>query len=125
MDALRAMAQHAKGAVVLAEGDARGAIQALRSAQEVWQRIGAPYVSARVRLLVARAIRALGDEDSAALELDAASNVFVQLGAAPDMRAAAAMTACGDRDRPVRHGYAWAERPRTPGSRPRRLGEDQ
>jgi DNA-binding NarL/FixJ family response regulator len=93
MDVLKAMAQHAKGAVALAEGDARGAIQALRSAQEVWQRIGAPYLSARIRLLVARAFRALGDEDGAALELDAASKVFVQLGAAPDVRAAAAMAA--------------------------------
>ena len=93
MDVLKAMAQHAKGAVALAEGDARGAIQALRSAQEVWQRIGAPYLSARIRLLVAGAFRALGDEDGAALELDAASKVFVQLGAAPDVRAAAAMTA--------------------------------
>jgi DNA-binding NarL/FixJ family response regulator len=93
MDVLRAMAQHAKGAVALAEGDARGAVQALRSAQEVWQRVGAPYLSARIRLLLARAFRALGDEDGAALELDAASKVFVQLGAAPDLRAAAAMAA--------------------------------
>ena len=93
MDVLKPMAQHAKGAVALAEGDARGAIQALRSAQEVWQRIGAPYLSARIRLLVARAFRALGDEDGAALELDAASKVFVQLGAAPDVRAAIAAAA--------------------------------
>jgi DNA-binding NarL/FixJ family response regulator len=85
------MAQHAKGAVALAEGDARGAIHALRRAQEVWQRVGAPYLSARIRLLVARAFRALGDEDGAALELDAARKVFVQLGAAPDVHAAAAM----------------------------------
>jgi hypothetical protein len=57
----------------------------------VWQRVGAPYLSARIRLLVARAFRALGDEDGAALELDAARKVFVQLGAAPDVHAAAAM----------------------------------
>jgi DNA-binding CsgD family transcriptional regulator len=93
MDVLRAMAQHATGAVALAEGDARGAIQALQSAQEVWHHIGAPYVSARIRLLIARAFRTLGDEDGAALELDAASKVFVQLGAAPDIRAAAKMAA--------------------------------
>jgi hypothetical protein len=37
------------------------------------------------------AFRALGDEDGAALELDAARKVFVQLGAAPDVHAAAAM----------------------------------
>ena len=93
MDVLSAMAQHAKGAVALADGDARGAIDALRRAQEVWQRVGAPYLSARIRLLVARAFRALGDEDGAALELDAARKVFVQLGAAPDVHAAAMATA--------------------------------
>jgi DNA-binding NarL/FixJ family response regulator len=87
MDVLSAMAQHAKGAVALADGDARGAIHALRRAHEVWQRVGAPYLSARIRLLLARAFRALGDEDGAALELDAARKVFVQLGAAPDVRA--------------------------------------
>jgi DNA-binding CsgD family transcriptional regulator len=93
MDVLGAMAQHAKGAVALAEGDARGAIDALRRAQDVWERVGAPYLSARIRLLVARAFRALGDEDGAALEIDAAKKVFVQLGAAPDVRAAEQMAA--------------------------------
>jgi DNA-binding NarL/FixJ family response regulator len=91
MDVLSAMAQHAKGAVALADGDALSAIHALRRAQEVWQRVGAPYLSARIRLLLARAFRALGDEDGAALELDAARKVFVQLGAAPDLREADAM----------------------------------
>jgi DNA-binding NarL/FixJ family response regulator len=93
MDVLTAMAQQAKGAVTLAEGDARAAIEALRRAQEVWQRVGAPYLSARVRRLVAEAFRALGDEDGAALELGAARKVFAQLGAAPDVRLADAMAA--------------------------------
>lgn len=87
MELLRAMAQHAKGAVALAEGDARGAIDPLRRAQEVWQRVGAPYLAARIRLLVARAFEVLGDLDGAALELDAARKVFAQLGAAPDLAA--------------------------------------
>ena len=88
MDVLAAMAQHAKGAVALAQGDARGAIDALRRGQDVWERVGAPYLGARIRLLVARAFAALGDQDGAALELDAARKVFSQLGAAPDVRAA-------------------------------------
>src|SRR5882724_2386426 len=50
MESLSALAQHASGAVLLAEGDARGAIEPLRRAQEAWQRIGAPYLGARVRL---------------------------------------------------------------------------
>jgi len=92
MDVLGAMARHAKGAVALAGGDAPDAIALLRSAQDVWQRVGAPYVGARIRLLVARALRALGDEDAAVLELDAAKKVFVELGAAPDVAAADVMT---------------------------------
>ncbi len=87
MESLSALAQHAKGAVALAEGDARGAIDPLRRAQEVWQRVGAPYLSARVRVIVARAFQALGDEDGAALELSAAKKVFAELGAAPDLEA--------------------------------------
>jgi DNA-binding CsgD family transcriptional regulator len=93
METLGAMAQHARGAVALAEGDAQGAIDPLRRAQEVWQRVGAPYLSARIRVLVGRACRALGDEDGATLELDAARKIFVQLGAAPDVAAIDAMAA--------------------------------
>jgi DNA-binding CsgD family transcriptional regulator len=91
MEVLGAMSQHAKGAVTLAEGDARGAIDPLRRAQEVWQRVGAPYLSARIRLLMARAFQALGDVDGTLLELDAARKIFVQLGAVPDVVATEAM----------------------------------
>jgi DNA-binding CsgD family transcriptional regulator len=93
MEILSAMARHAKGAVALAEGDAAGAIGPLRDAQQVWQRIGAPYLSARIRVLVARAFHALGDEDGAALEREAARKIFVQLGAAPDVAAIELMAA--------------------------------
>jgi DNA-binding CsgD family transcriptional regulator len=93
MEMLDAMAQHAKGAVALAEGNAREAIDPLRRAQEVWQRVGAPYVSARIRLVVARAFQALGDDDGAALERDGARKIFVQLGAAPDLAAIEAISA--------------------------------
>jgi DNA-binding NarL/FixJ family response regulator len=93
VEMLGAMAQHASGAVALAEGDARAAIDPLRRAQQVWQRAGAPYLAARIRLVVARAFRALGDEDGAALEIDAARKVFVRLGAAPDVAAVDAMAA--------------------------------
>jgi DNA-binding CsgD family transcriptional regulator len=92
MEVLTALAQHSRGAVALAEGDARGAIERLRRAQEVWDRIGAPYLSARIRLLVARSCQALGDEEGAALELGVAERTFVQLGAAPDVAAIKAIT---------------------------------
>jgi DNA-binding CsgD family transcriptional regulator/tetratricopeptide (TPR) repeat protein len=93
MDTLDAIAAHAQGAVALAEGDARAAIDSLKRAQAVWQRVGAPYLGARIRILLARAFRELGDEDGARLELDAAKKVFVQLGAAPDVATVAAMDA--------------------------------
>ena len=52
----------------------------LRRAAEVWQRLGAPYESARARVLVGCACRALGDDDTAALELEAARGVFARAG---------------------------------------------
>jgi DNA-binding CsgD family transcriptional regulator len=91
MEVLGAMASHADGAVRVAEGDARGAIDPLRRAQNVWQRVGAPYLSARVRVVVARAFAALGDHDGAALEQSAAKKVFVELGAAPDLAVVGAL----------------------------------
>ena len=112
MEMLSAMAQHAKGAVTLAEGDARGAIDPLRHAQDAWQRVGAPYLSARIRLLVARAFQALGDDDGARLELDAAKKIFVQLGAAPDVAAIEAMAAAAHaeaRTAPGAHGLSARE----------------
>jgi DNA-binding CsgD family transcriptional regulator len=93
LDTLGAIAAHAQGAVTLAEGDARAAIEPLRRAQEVWQGVGAPYLGARIRVLLARAFRALGDQEGATLELDAAKKVFVQLGAAPDVAAVDALGA--------------------------------
>jgi DNA-binding CsgD family transcriptional regulator len=82
---LDAMVTHARGAVDLAEGDARAALIALRHAWQVWQELEVPYEAARVRVLLGLACRALGDDDTAALELEAARGVFAQLGAAPDL----------------------------------------
>jgi DNA-binding NarL/FixJ family response regulator len=87
VDVLAAMACHARGQVHLAEGDARAALPLLRRAFEVWQRIGAPYIAARLRVALARAFCALGDDDGAELELSAARQVFERLGAAGDLRA--------------------------------------
>jgi DNA-binding CsgD family transcriptional regulator len=83
--ALRAVADHARGAVLLAEGDARAAVVALRGAWQAWRELEAPYEAARVRVLVGLGCRALGDEEAAAMELEAARTVFAQLGAAPDL----------------------------------------
>jgi DNA-binding CsgD family transcriptional regulator len=80
-----AIAAQARGAVDLAEGDVQAALGSLRRAFEVWQRIQAPYAAARVRVLIGLACRALGDEDGADLEFDAARSVFERLGATPDL----------------------------------------
>jgi DNA-binding CsgD family transcriptional regulator/tetratricopeptide (TPR) repeat protein len=110
MEILSAMAQHAKGAVRLADGDPSGAIDPLRHAQNVWQRVGAPYLGARIRVLMARAFHALGDGDGAARELDAAQKTFVQLEAAPDVAAVKAMAAPVETGpRPDAHGLSARE----------------
>ena len=82
---MNATAAHTSGAVLLAEGDARAAIAALRRAWAAWRALDAPYEAARVRVLMGRALRLLGDDDTAEMELDAARWVFRQLGAAPDL----------------------------------------
>jgi DNA-binding NarL/FixJ family response regulator len=84
---IAAMAAHARGAVAVAEGEPRAALVALREAVGAWQQLDAPYEAARSRLLMASACRSLGDEDSAAMELDAAREVFERLAAAPDLAA--------------------------------------
>jgi DNA-binding CsgD family transcriptional regulator len=82
---LGAMSAGARGTVALARGDAGEALVMLRRARQVWQELAVPYEEARVRVLVGLACRELGDEDTAALELDAARGVFARLGAAPDV----------------------------------------
>jgi DNA-binding CsgD family transcriptional regulator len=82
---LRALVAHARGAVELASGDVRAALAFMREAGETWQELDAPYDAARARVLVAEACRALGDDDTAELELEAARSVFAELGAAPDL----------------------------------------
>ena len=85
---LTAMADRANGAVLLAEGDPRGALAALRPSLKAWQALGSPYEAARTRVLVGLACRALDDTDAAALELDAAAETFRGLGAVPDLERA-------------------------------------
>lgn len=82
---LRAVVDGAEGSVLLEEGAAREALERLRRAWAIWHELDVPYEAARCRVLVARACRALGDEASASMELDAARTAFAELGAAPDL----------------------------------------
>jgi len=85
VEIVSAMAAHARGALELAGGNPAEALGPLRGAFEVWQRFGAQYIAARLRVLIGRACSALGDAEGASLEFDAARATFEQLGAAPDL----------------------------------------
>jgi DNA-binding CsgD family transcriptional regulator len=82
---LEAISARVQGEVELAAGDPSAALTALRKSARLWQELDAPYEVARVRVLVGMACRALGDEESAALELGAAREVFQRLAASPDL----------------------------------------
>ena len=86
---LAALAAHADGHVRLAEGDPQAALPLLRQAWALWQQVDAPYEAARTRVVVSAACRALGDDDAARMELDAARMIFEQLGAQSDLAALA------------------------------------
>jgi ATP/maltotriose-dependent transcriptional regulator MalT len=93
---LTAVAAHAQGAVLLAEGDPRVALAALRGAWLAWQDLEVPYEAGRVRVLIGLACRELGDQDGAEMELDAARWVFRQLAAAPDLARVEALSGRAD-----------------------------
>jgi DNA-binding CsgD family transcriptional regulator len=82
---LAAMVAYARGAVALADDDAERALPLLRGALQAWLDLDAPYEAARTRALLAEACRALGDDDTAGLELEAARTAFEQLGAEPEL----------------------------------------
>jgi ATP/maltotriose-dependent transcriptional regulator MalT len=82
---MKGLADHATGSVLLAEGDPARAAEVLRRAWAHWRAVDAPYEAARARVLIGVACRALGDEDTAEMELDAARTVFRQVGARPDL----------------------------------------
>jgi ATP/maltotriose-dependent transcriptional regulator MalT len=76
----QAVAQHALGKVSLADGDAVGALTALRDALRCWQGLGAAYETARIRDELARAYELLGDAEAAARERHAAAGTRDELG---------------------------------------------
>jgi DNA-binding CsgD family transcriptional regulator len=83
---LRAVAGTARGAVLLAQDDARSALRVLRAAGSGWRELGVPHEAARVGVLLGRACLAMEDAETADLELDGARLIFEQLGARPDLR---------------------------------------
>jgi tetratricopeptide (TPR) repeat protein len=81
--ALTAMAGYAAGSVALAGGDPTTALPDLRKAMQLWAALDSPYEVARTRVLIGRALRDLGDNDSATAQFDAARRGFTDLGAIP------------------------------------------
>lgn len=89
---LNADASQCDAAVLLAQHNHSGALEAARRAWSAWQRLDAPYESARVRVLMGLAYRGLGDANSAELEFAAARWSFRHLGAQPDAAAVEALS---------------------------------
>jgi DNA-binding CsgD family transcriptional regulator/tetratricopeptide (TPR) repeat protein len=82
---LAAVSDRANGAVELADGDAATALAPLRRASSGFRNIEAPYEVARTGILIARARRALGDEEGAGLEFEASRSTLEALGAVADL----------------------------------------
>jgi class 3 adenylate cyclase len=95
--ALQATAAGARGAVQLARGDVSAAVETLMRARHLWQVVGSPYETARIRVQLAAAHHARADDMDEALELEAARSTFERLGAGPDLRRVEAELARHDR----------------------------
>ena len=84
---LEATGHMVSGQVALADERPDEAVVALRAAMRGWRDVGAPYELARTRVLLARALRALEDDEGAELERRAAVDEFTRLGARIDLEA--------------------------------------
>jgi DNA-binding NarL/FixJ family response regulator len=73
------------GSVLLEKGETDKSIELLRRSLSSFRAVGAPYDEAQVRFLIARASQKRGDTDTAQLEIGAAREIFIELGAAPDL----------------------------------------
>jgi DNA-binding CsgD family transcriptional regulator len=82
---LYARSANCQGAVLLAEGKARLALEHLQEALKSWDALHLPYESARTRELKGLAYQELNDKDNTEVELSAAKWVFEQLKAVPDL----------------------------------------
>ena len=98
---VQATAAQTTGAVLLARGEPTQALAPLREAWTLWQRLEAPFESARVRVLMGRACERLGDRDTARMHLDAAAAILRRVAVSrPSSRAVNAR--CSHTSRPAR-----------------------
>ncbi|MFI5693168.1 LuxR C-terminal-related transcriptional regulator [Kribbella sp. NPDC051586] len=80
---LRASAAYCVALAALAGDDPDRALPQARLSAQLWGELRAPYEVARAKVVVGRAVRLLGDEDSATGELTAARLTFAELGTVP------------------------------------------
>ncbi|HXJ66265.1 MAG TPA: adenylate/guanylate cyclase domain-containing protein [Actinomycetota bacterium] len=110
---LHAIAQSARGAVLLARGDPAGALPDLRRARKLWQEIEAPYEVAELRLLMARAHHRSGDDEAAVMEARSSRDMLERLGARPAAETAGAflseLTAGGESPERVRRAFMFTD----------------
>jgi DNA-binding NarL/FixJ family response regulator len=103
---IEAAALTARGRIELAEGDPLAACSTLRNALQQWQELDVPYEAATVRVLLASAMRAAGDDDAGEAFLASARSTFERLGAKLDL---AATERLGRSDRPYPDGLTGRE----------------
>jgi DNA-binding NarL/FixJ family response regulator len=72
----------------------------LRVASAIWRDLGLPFEDAKTRLLIGTATAALGDDEGATIEIEAARSCFERLGARAEARRAAALVSSSS-DRPA------------------------
>lgn len=82
---VRALLARNAGALLLADNDSHAALTELERSRALWHELQVPYEAARVRCLMARAYRKLGDDDSAAIAFAEAQKTFESLGASIDL----------------------------------------
>jgi DNA-binding CsgD family transcriptional regulator len=104
----RARALAAAGTALCAAGEAAEAVRSLREASLAWHDLGMPYAEARARAVLGRCYAALGDDEAAALEVEAARTAFERLGARPDL---AALPATAPATGAARAGHAPSSAP--------------
>ena len=84
---LAILVDQAQGSLDCATGNTGAAIALLSKVRNFWADLGAPYLAARLRTVIAGGYAALGDAESAQIEMTAAEEVFRRLGAEPDLAA--------------------------------------
>jgi DNA-binding NarL/FixJ family response regulator len=79
------MALHAEGTLLVAERQPDAALARLQDALAIWRDLEMPYEEARTHEAMGAACQALGDDEGAHLERDAASRLFRGIGAVADL----------------------------------------